>query len=220
LEVRNRLGIPDWMNESAYPSVDELNTAEWRWEFLRRNDNYRSDFSVPDDMFFPHSKARYFEDTYYVKSIYDPRQSIREMKLPTGDPITDALLPAGSTPVGFRDYELHRYYASDSEIERRFLHDMKATDLFLRIDLLRPLKPQFERLAELARNAQRSWRAVEVRRPRKDHWPTYLRVVDAHAVGESLSTIASNLLPHTSQTPQTGRDALRQAQALCNDWPY
>jgi hypothetical protein len=41
-EYRKKWGIPDWRNANAYPT--SLTDALWRWEFLRRKDDYRNDW--------------------------------------------------------------------------------------------------------------------------------------------------------------------------------
>ena len=39
-------GVPDWRDETAYPSLDDLDETHWRWEFLRRRDDVRSDWEA------------------------------------------------------------------------------------------------------------------------------------------------------------------------------
>lgn len=40
-------GVPDWRDASAYP--DDLTDEQWRWEFLRRRDDYRNDWLAHRD---------------------------------------------------------------------------------------------------------------------------------------------------------------------------
>lgn len=35
---------PDWRSPSNYHYLEKLDRAEWAWEFLRRNREYRKDF--------------------------------------------------------------------------------------------------------------------------------------------------------------------------------
>ena len=37
-------GIPDWMDPSAYPHPEKANEELWKWEFLRRREDYREDW--------------------------------------------------------------------------------------------------------------------------------------------------------------------------------
>ena len=57
-------GIPDWKDKDAYPAPDELSMNEWRWEFLRRNAQYREDFARFENSFTNESKDLYFERVY------------------------------------------------------------------------------------------------------------------------------------------------------------
>jgi hypothetical protein len=36
--------VPDWRSAAAYAYLNDLTPAEYAWEFLRRNPNYRSDY--------------------------------------------------------------------------------------------------------------------------------------------------------------------------------
>src|SRR5947209_7610524 len=34
-------GTPDWCDGAVYPTPDGLTRPQWRWEFVRRNNDYR-----------------------------------------------------------------------------------------------------------------------------------------------------------------------------------
>jgi hypothetical protein len=40
--ARERRNVPDWRDESAYPTPDDLSDRLWRWEFIRRMCDYRA----------------------------------------------------------------------------------------------------------------------------------------------------------------------------------
>ena len=40
----NEWGIPDWRDPNAYGDTTQWNKLNWRWEFIRRRDDYREDF--------------------------------------------------------------------------------------------------------------------------------------------------------------------------------
>jgi len=40
----NEWGLPDWRDAAAYGDVDAWPVYRWRWEFLRRREDYRTDF--------------------------------------------------------------------------------------------------------------------------------------------------------------------------------
>ena len=75
-------GVPDWRDAKAYPGWDEIGILGWRWEFLRRNPEYRRDWSRPESTFvnpdwtendpegwYLESKERYFEREYHLARI-------------------------------------------------------------------------------------------------------------------------------------------------------
>jgi hypothetical protein len=39
-----RWGVPDWEDPTAYPETDGLDSQLWRWQFLRRREDYREDW--------------------------------------------------------------------------------------------------------------------------------------------------------------------------------
>ena len=42
----NRWNVPDWRKSTLYPKPDEVSDTQWRWEFLRRSDEYRRDWEI------------------------------------------------------------------------------------------------------------------------------------------------------------------------------
>jgi hypothetical protein len=54
-------GVPDWQDASSYPKRGDLALPAWRWEFLRRNHGYRTDFLRPDTDFGVFSQEWYFQ---------------------------------------------------------------------------------------------------------------------------------------------------------------
>ena len=45
-ETQARWGLPDWTRPDLYPDAVETSNSVWRWEFLRRQPNYRRQFSI------------------------------------------------------------------------------------------------------------------------------------------------------------------------------
>ena len=72
-------GVPDWRNAEAYPTADELDDLEWRWEFLRRRHGFRLDWLRPSKDFDPVPQEFYFAEVYDVDRPVDPRISIRDL---------------------------------------------------------------------------------------------------------------------------------------------
>jgi hypothetical protein len=55
-------GVPDWQDPEAYPKPNERTRNEWRWEFLRREPEYRRDWAK-------HYKQSY---QYFLELSQDP----------------------------------------------------------------------------------------------------------------------------------------------------
>ena len=86
--ARQKWELPDWRDVTAYPRTQDLSVNEWRWEFLRRRQDYRDDFFRPSDKpyiapDFPgelESPDRCFERQYHLTNAMDPRISVAEHK--------------------------------------------------------------------------------------------------------------------------------------------
>jgi Family of unknown function (DUF6499) len=220
-------GVPDWRDASAYPTTDEFSLDEWHWEFLRRNHDYRRDYFRPRDSFGEDGRYRYFKLKYKIVELADPRRSVRDMlnPEPSNEPEDGNALPTLFAPdfaVRFMDQNISTCYSTKLEIQR-LLEDAEIHHLFLRINLRRPLDPQFRILKQLAKTAQRwDWNQgrLNIRRPHRRNWPLYLRALDARDAGASYMTIARELPTHRNQSEQAARDVVKQAEALRNYWPY
>ena len=192
---------------------------EWRWEFLRRRSDYRTDYMRPEEKFIGESKGRYFERAHKMNYVADPNLSCLDLK--THREKLDDIFPPYFDIVFF-DTSLSSHYCYPWNDEKRQRVEPQPYHIDLRVDLTRPLRPQFEKFAKLAANAQEGWskgRKVH-RRTRKDKWPLYLRVLDARASGATYSQIAHALLRHQRQTEQAARDVVKQAEALRDNFRF
>lgn len=213
----NKWGIPDWTDESAYPTARELGINQWRWEFLRRNQDYRKFFSGISDPFLTDEENHLIE-TFGLLIPVDPSLSVRAL---LAYPVSE-LWPAPDFDdlVRFSDTTLSRNYSDAWELPQRFFQHAKPYHLFLRLDLRKPLTPQFNRLQQIARNGQAAWGRARIKKPHTNNWPLYLRALDARENGASYGQIASVLLTKRSSSPQGARDLVNQATALRDMWPY
>jgi hypothetical protein len=213
------LGIPDWRDPTAYPKPANLSLSDWRWEFLRRNPQYRQDYNRPDSSFEDESKDRYFERTYMMCNGVDPRLSTLDyLKLTQGQLFHSEHFDVF---VGSRNYS-SMYAPSKEEINRILCH-CSFYDLSFRVDPLQPLEPQFKVIKEISRSSQRSLRKKVLNpRMRKDNWPLYLRVIDARDCKATYTKIARICLKHEDQFGAIGavRDLFKQASKLRDHWPF
>lgn len=216
---REDWGVPDWRDADAYPKPNELTLDEWRWEFLRRRSDYRTHFMQPEEEFIGDSKGLYFERVYKISEVVDPHLSVLDLKTRKGEP--DDIFPS-YFDITFVDTSLSHHYGHPWMNEKRPRAEPQPYHIDLRVDLTRPLRPQFEKFAKLAANAQKSWgkgRKIH-RRTHKAKWPLYLRVLDARASGATYSQISHALLRHQQQTEQAARDVLKQAEALRDNFRF
>ena len=209
-DICARLGIPKWQDEAAYPSASNLTFTEWRWEFLRRNPNYRHDYDGRPEIEHGEGRSRFFERVYKLVAPIDYRLSAKDRSTP---PAGEKLWFGDSDM--FVDDRLSTRYANFHDIARIKTH-ADPLDLFCRVMLDRPLKPQFDALCSLAQESQSRLKVV---RAATGKWPLYLRVIDAQDCGASYSEIAL-ILGHTAGTKHTARDYVKQAVRLRDHWPF
>ena len=194
-------GVPDWRDPSAYPDHREIDLSAWRWEFLRRNHGYRLDWCRDDDDFGV-SRERYLEDVYDLRWPVDPRSSARSIveDLERGDEDGLWAMEPQKPPksldgaVMFNAEDLRQRYAEFREIKRIIPPNPTYLDRFIRIDLRRPLRPQFEAFLRAFRRRQN-----QLVRKQPRCWPLYLRILDARDAGVSYTKLSRELPDEPSQ---------------------
>ncbi len=216
-------GLPDWRDPLAYGDTLAWSTSRWRWEFLRRRQDYRNDFD------------RHAEDTYrhYLNYYAGDRDEITDGEIlrPTdpgfrasmpGTPkygLTGLLNPRISEQPGhelyFREYDMAFYRGRGPE----FLEGGKPENVMLpagrfvvRFDLTRPLAAQLEAAKSQLIYEQMAMFGKEL--GTKKHgkkWLLYLRVLDAWECGAHWSEIAAIMPETTKRNIDTARDTYKQA---------
>lgn len=211
-------GVPDWRDAGAYPDPDDLELNEWRWEFLRRRDDYRSDYLKSEDSFFELSKCRYFEKSYFIGNPTNPSISVHDMLHPIS---TKKQLFPPQFDVRFIDTEPKAMYRPPwPEPGEEFRGYAQPYHLDLRVDLKQPLSAQFKLLRKLANDAQRSWKS-RLRRPHRRKWPTYLRVLDGRATDATFRDIGTIVLrlDDYDEAAKRAEEASKAATVLQRDFP-
>jgi len=222
----NEWGIPSWENPIFYGEVEEWDMSRWKWEFLRRRDDYRTEFeraleeldspaTDPVDISpfqmsllerarslpFSHLRARKYDLTEF----YDPVISDWGF----GPEWNSGLSFGGLEGV---DYERDHH----GNVEKVPAPNLAA----LTFDLSRNIKAQMkEAQIELLDWQQDYFRTHGGEAPKSKRHPTkwlmYLRLLDAEAEGASLN----DMVPILSET-LSRRDAravgnvLKQAKDL------
>jgi hypothetical protein len=69
-EYRREWGVPDWRHASSYPVANTMGDNAWRWEFLRRHQDYRADWERTQK-----NAAKDRHTKYGLAMMVDPRSS-------------------------------------------------------------------------------------------------------------------------------------------------
>lgn len=205
-------GVPDWSNSSEYVAREDWNRNRWRWEFVRRRDDVRSAFDEAAQTTFERKKKLAGKPGFPDAHLRPEEPGFCAMHL-LAEEIGLPQIPnprIGNQPWGaiaFNDWP-----------ETLSRHPQAyPPDSFHRVDfdLDKPLGPQISFAKTILKELQKSQKGKPLqKRSSLSKWPTYLRVLDARDAGASLSEIAT-FLTSTDRSPQSARDALNQARALC-----
>lgn len=176
--------LPDWRDETLYPiprpEKDDSDLSLWRWEFLRRDVEYR-------------------EDWEHFRALKHPFQLALEDD-PVGPGRNEAIYP-----IEYEERHGHIYYclwkyklarllnptiANPRQLE---FYPVPSDGLLLWFDLALPLARQLKR-ARAILDLYSGETDTRDTRPVKAGWPLLLRVLDAFEEGISLPKIGKELL--------------------------
>ena len=241
-------GIPDWRSVEAYGDTRSWIDHRWRWEFVRRRDDYRRDYESalnglsegaaglvsidPSDtesikwwggahaLPFPHRAAR----KYGLGQFYDPKVSQWPERFGPANPRrlrTDLKL---GIDLDLLDKDAELDFMATPTGWTRIGTDVHLAPLVF--DLRRPLASQLKEAAEVLKSCQQAFLArlvgngtpTKMPRPEKNHrenWLRYLRLLDGHAAGASLSEMSQVILSSgpTLADQRTAGNVLAQAKA-------
>jgi len=203
--------IHDFRETDAYPLWRGV--TAWRWEFLRRNEEYQAAFDLDGGAIPVRGSCLRFG----LQSLPDPAMEYDQIQhcFESGGSFgfqlpTLADLEKWKSRPGFNAERVLRSVLWSVEVRQRTgLH-------FAQLDLSVPLRPQFEKIEMLAQARPK----VERMRPEK--WRTYLRILDGVAERLSLDEVAAVMYPHERNDYQSGyaprkkvEQAMARARALC-----
>jgi hypothetical protein len=229
----NEWGTPDWLDAVAYSNISDWDFDRWRWEFLRRRDDYRHDYKAAcrariesgfrdpkmDEKFFISEGA----ELYGLLVYYDPSVSTwNEFGPNWSDPKTMLAEPLDASERWWQIKTL------TFDLGKPIAPQLKAAKvLLLEEQGLANLTPEeqwtFAYGAEytpgrdipevdFVKALQYSPRAMKIS-PQK--WALYLRVLDAREAGASLSQIVEILPQSISRSdPKAAHNVYEQARAL------
>lgn len=188
-------GVPDWHNDSYYPN--DLTTDQWRWEFLRRNKDYREDWLLH---FF--SSYQYNLKAYKNVPIDEGIESWEQHFSSTAE------MPCSRDKYGINylldpsqpSSEINLFAAQSGFLVTHALPDQLAqfsqdNIKLLAIDLKQPLPEQFKKAKIFLTKIQEEIiDKVPSQRKHTDKWPLYLRILDAHDSGDTWAEIGNVIL--------------------------
>ena len=189
----NPTWLPNWRDRKAYPFSDRTPLPVWAWEFLRRNPQYQIDWERAVGPVCTESGAI----ARITPEIRELRQRYR---------ILFPLAPSVGNASPLFDVDLVR-------IARGSVASLPKNDIALIFDRSLPLERQ---LKNAKRELESQGFIDNETRNHRDKWPSYLRVLDGIASGETISTIASILFPRlgSDEATQTIKNHKRQAENL------
>lgn len=229
--------MPDWRNPDLYSYAYSLTTLGWAWEFLRRNDDYRAAYEA----FLEVAKARFAEPKRFdllerervLRSrlgdfgllSFHPPDSYLNNPLWTDftlysypDPDGDAtkVAPLWLGAVGFGATPRPKDQIPPPGTWAGFPHSIELIFSFTK-----PLDAQLEMAARFLKECERRVRVMTDLRPETptirfnaDRYVLYLRLLDAHAAGESIGEMGRVLFGAKADTRNSAKSALRQAQGI------
>ena len=193
-DYKHDFGIPSWQDAHAYP-VD-LPMSAWRWEFLRRREDYRDAWVAQYD-----ASQAYWDELNQSKCLGDAgRARYLEIGARHLSQMAEKFglnwIPAPSwkfertTPgifestFGFSYLSAWRDHGEKDEFGRHVIDARLSTDTqqLVAFDLSKPLAEQL-RVATLSLEASQRelMGSLQKERHHKARWGTYLRVLDARA---------------------------------------
>jgi hypothetical protein len=211
-------GVPDWRDAAAYEIA--RSPRQWRWEFLRRRQDYREDWLK-----------------HYEPSSREALTIFGNMPLPEGvtswedhysgiASFPDSAWKYGIVPLidpsrTCSEFELWQYFQNEQPYLLRFASrdrfgEMEDTGRAIVVfDLNKPLSEQLRKAERKLRISQvNKFGSVSVRRPHEQRWPVYLRAIDARNAGETLESIGIHVLGRTEDAAQHARNTLKQADRV------
>ena len=224
-------GVPDWSQGKSYPAPDELPDDLWRWEFLRRNPEYRDDWEI------------YAWETYATLTGFPYDQSPDAVLTPNNEEfVADIphserryglkMCPNPRNPrpnVGNLVFENCNVVLKEGEgprwLEGGWRQDVSVPEGFVLVqfDLATPwskqeaaAKYQFESLQRARGYTPKSERPKRTRM----NWPIYLRLLDARDQGASWREIAATIWPNQQKdSANISKMYWDQARPLSCNWP-
>jgi hypothetical protein len=219
-EYRKKWGIPNWKNPTEYP--DNVTDELWRWEFLRRHDEYRRDWerehAITAEWYKTHTFAEWRQqnldapngpiepgnfdcDPASEKFVVYAKHSIKKYRMPC------LCNPAVAKPRG-----AYSLFAAVGLIEGTGHMFIAPGTLLLEIDPMSSLEEHIRILKFGLKRFQMATGRASLK-PHKREWADYLRILDAKGTGATNAEIWRHFRPNQISCNEysQGRDLVRAA---------
>ena len=206
----NEWGLPDWRDSSSYRNSfgnpSEWSFARWRWEFLRRREDYRTAFS---SLVEAASNGTYFQDSFTNNGEIVQEQMVQGNLIAAADqrgfafPVIDNLDLLSSFGMfffpnpRFSEQPEPALLLSEPYIASKFDVDGKPLGvLTYHFDLMRPIAKQLEACeAKLKEIKAKIPGAVWEEKHHVQNWHEYLRALDARESNVSYARMLGPAFP-------------------------
>lgn len=202
-EIRKGSAVTDWRDPEAYAYTDSLHVHEWAWEFLRRNTEYQSSWRDYDQRCKERETATGTWHETLKWGIHEPADP--GVPAPEGVPKWTEWVDSVLDEI--EDYEeLYGDGAPDSKESFTF-------------DLLKPIDPQLEVARIYLRSSQKCMiqKVLEAPRIKRDHFKTYLRLLDAAENDASKREMGRVLFSDRADERRSAQTMLKTAQSMASD---
>lgn len=221
----NNWGVPDWRDGAAYKT--NLSKTQWRWEFLRRRNDYREDWLLHFERSFRRSVARFRNipvrpgfgswEKFFSTSA-DMPGCLEKYGMPD-------LLDPSSKVSSFGLFGVSAPHGvSHAHAREETFDPYENGKLLMAFDLHRPLPEQLREAKGLLELYQAElYGKPEGGRDHVSKWATYLRVLDARDAGETFEAIGMALLVESdevggSEAAAKAHQVWKAAQKLMFNW--
>jgi Proteobacterial transcriptional regulator-like domain len=200
--------LPDW--RGAYPDTKKASAHQWAWEFLRRNPEYQR---LWEKVIKPTYKCKTLEREKhsgpilaFKKKFHIMATDLEPLPSPSEDEAKDLSFDA--------PFILLR--APDGRGPIEFPCAIEQNEMLVFFNLSWPILPQLALVKEALIQAERAEHQAARFRRRANHYPTYLRLLDAKAAGVGTRELVETLYAKLSNANalQTMRDHFRAAKRL------
>jgi hypothetical protein len=226
VEFPNDWGVPDWRDEGQYPAPGDLTAELWRWQFIRRMQDYREawDRAAPIERACLIKQREDASKVLEANSVYFRVSGVAfdgpddfwglirypMATYPNPRANTPQIAPGFAVPLIFQDMQAgSRSTFGGREgvlIPKSYVRPGHAKVTF---DLTAPLGPQLERAAKHLKRAQEHYgkthnflslvKSQESLREWPKKWPLYLRVLDARNDGATYDEIGRTVRPNDAR---------------------